>query len=127
MEKRLCTRFTLICLFPDVPFAQDCLGDQFFLRDDTVWLLSAETGEVIDMEVDLDGFIETSIEDPVDYLAMEPLVSYMDLHGELEPGHLVHIVPALSLDLPEDTTYHLDSLPVQERLKWLVSFFKENS
>ncbi len=114
-------------LISDIPFAQDCVGDQFFLRDDMVWLLSTETGEVIEMEVDLDEFLETSIEDPVDYLAMEPLVSYLDLHGALEAGHLVHVVPGLSLDLPEDTTYHLDSLPVQARLDWLENFFKENT
>lgn len=107
----------------DIPFGQDCVGDQFFLRDDSVWLLSAETGEVVDMEASFDEFLENCIEDPVEYLAMEPLVHHLDMEGPLAPGHLVHVVPALSLELPEDTPYHIDSLPVSERLAWLKELF----
>src|SRR5688500_691944 len=29
----------------DVPFAEDCLGDQFLLREGRVWRLYGETGE----------------------------------------------------------------------------------
>src|SRR5262249_38743554 len=29
----------------DIPFAEDCLGDQFLLRDGLVWRLMAETGD----------------------------------------------------------------------------------
>ena len=110
-------------LTSDIPFGQDCAGDQFFLRDDFVWLLSAETGEIMDMEVHLDEFFETSIEDPVDYLSMEPLVHYLDMEGELPFGQLVHIVPALSEDLPEEPQYHIDALPIDERLDWLAKYF----
>jgi hypothetical protein len=113
-------------LTSDIPFAQDCVGDQFFMRDDTVWLLSTETGEVMDMEVELDEFLEISIEDPVEYLAMEPLVHHLDSEGALELGHLVHVVPGLSLDLGDDTAYHIDSLPVDKRLDWLKDFFNEH-
>src|SRR3954453_4788104 len=31
----------------DVPFAEDCLGDQFLLREGRVWRLAGETGEVV--------------------------------------------------------------------------------
>ena len=113
-------------LSSDIPFAQDCVGDQFFMRDDTVWLLSSETGEVMDMEVDLDEFLEISIEDPVEYLAMEALVHHLDSEGALELGFLVHVVPGLSLDLPEETPYHIDSLPVDDRLDWLRTFYLEH-
>ena len=113
-------------LSSDIPFAQDCVGDQYFLRDDVVWLLGAETGEVMDMETDLDGFIENAIKDPVEYLAMEPLVYYLDMEGDLEPGQLIHVVPGLSLELPEDTEYHIDSLPVDDRLTWLADFCNEH-
>jgi hypothetical protein len=46
------------------------------------------------------------------------------MEGALAPGMLVHVVPALSLDLPEDATYHIDSLPINERLSWLLDFFQ---
>ncbi len=111
-------------LSSDIPFGQDCVGDQFFLRDESVWLLSAETGDVIDMEASLFEFFDNCIEDPVEYLAMEPLVHHLDMEGALAPGMLVHVVPALSLELPEDTPYHIDSLRVDERLSWLLECFQ---
>lgn len=113
-------------LSSDIPFGQDCVGDQFILREDNVWLLSTETGDMIDMEASLYEFFENCIEDPVEYLAMEPLVHHLDIEGELKPGMLVHVVPALSLDLPEDTPYHIDSLPIKERLEWLSGFYIEH-
>jgi hypothetical protein len=33
----------------DVPFAEDCVGDQFLIRGGTVWKLAAETGDVEDL------------------------------------------------------------------------------
>lgn len=107
----------------DIPFGQDCVGDQFLLREDRVHLLSAETGEVMDMEVSFDEFLESCAEDPVDYLAMEPLVHYLSLEETLEAGQLVHVTPGLSLDLPEDTAYHIDAMSIEERLKWLSEFY----
>ncbi len=114
-------------LTSDIPFGQDCVGDQFFIREDGVWLLSTETGEVIDMEATLFEFFENCIEDPVEYLAMEPLVHHLDMEGTLSPGMLVHVVPGLSLDVPDDTSYHIDSLTVDERLDWLIKFFNEHA
>lgn len=35
----------------DVPFAQDCLGDQFLLRSESVLRLHGETGEVEDLAI----------------------------------------------------------------------------
>lgn len=125
-EEALSKTYTNL-LESDIPFAQDCVGDQYFLREDGIWLLSAETGEVMDMEVDLDEFLENAIEDPVEYLAMEPLVHLLDRDGELSLGELIHVVPGLSLDLPEDTPYHIDSLPVKERITWLREFYVENT
>jgi len=71
----------------DVPFAQDCLGDQFLLRDGQVWRLSAETGEMRSLDVALFGFLEAA--DPVEYLSMHPLLRFMREGGSLEPGQLL--------------------------------------
>src|SRR6516164_10735934 len=41
----------------DIPFAQDCLGDQFLLREGMVWRLFAETGETETLEETLSQFL----------------------------------------------------------------------
>ena len=51
----------------DIPFAQDCMGDQFVLRLGTVWLLSMDTGELDDLEIEFYDFLEDAIEDPVEF------------------------------------------------------------
>src|SRR3954466_4178623 len=52
--------FALHRLFPaieetDVPFAQDCLGDQFVLRAGVVYRLNAECGEIKSLELGLEA------------------------------------------------------------------------
>ena len=125
-DKALSSRYSNL-LATDIPFGQDCVGDQFFLREDVVWLLSAETGDIVDMEASFFDFLENCIEDPVEYLAMEPLVHHLDMEGSLAPGMLVHVVPGMSLDLPDDTQYHIDTLSVDDRLDWLSDFFQEHA
>ena len=108
----------------DIPFAQDCLGDQYFLRDDEVWMLSGEMGDVMEMELDFNGFIDGAISDPVEFLAMEPLAYYLQTEGALNPGELLHIVPVLSLDESDETAYHIEALAIDERLDWLHEHFR---
>src|SRR5690349_12608125 len=40
----------------DVPFAEDCLGDQFLLRNGLVWQLAGETGDVANLGLTLSEF-----------------------------------------------------------------------
>ncbi|MEN6372365.1 MAG: hypothetical protein ABFD64_10170 [Armatimonadota bacterium] len=77
----------------DIPFAQDCLGDQFLLRDSVVYRLSAETGEVQSMEVDLDGFFTRVEEDPVGFLMLSPLILFLQQGGKMEPGQSLSVYP----------------------------------
>src|SRR5882672_9145431 len=56
--------FSLHQLFPaveeaDVPFGQDCFGDQFFLRRGIVHQLQAEIGEVGRVDMNLETFLNT--------------------------------------------------------------------
>lgn len=76
-----------------VPFAEDCVGDQYLLRDKEVLRLSAETGDVDEMGLSLGGFLRSSNADPIDFLAMEPLLQFQENHGELSAGHLVQAYP----------------------------------
>lgn len=85
-------------LFPAVdrnwiPFAEDCVGDQFLLRNKDVLRLSAETGAVDEMGLSLGDFLRGASADPIYFLAMEPLLQFQKDHGELPEGHLVHAYP----------------------------------
>jgi hypothetical protein len=77
----------------DVPFAQDCLGDQFFLRDGRVWRLAGETGEVEPLGIGLGGFFEAVEVDPVEFLSLHPLLQSQQEGGRLEPGQLLAAFP----------------------------------
>lgn len=111
----------------DVPFAQDCMGDQYFLREEIVWMLEAETGEIHDLEIDFFDFIDEAIEDPVEFLSLHPLVQYLSEDGDMGPGELLSCMPPLSEDVPEDTEYVIKTIPTQERLDWLAEYYKKNS
>lgn len=77
----------------DVPFAQDCVGDQFLLRDGSVVRLSAETGETEPLGMPLLDFLERACAEPEDFLGAHPLIQHWNDGGELEPGMLLHAYP----------------------------------
>ena len=70
----------------DIPFAEDCVGDQFLLRARAVWCLQAETGEIEKTADSLAMFWAAIAKDPYDVLNFNP-----DLR--LEPGKLLHAYP----------------------------------
>jgi len=106
----------------DIPFAQDCLGDQFFWRNGNIWALNTETATVEDLEMEFDEFIGEVVENPVEFLSLEPLLHFMDDGNELDPGELLHCEPALTIDVPEDTEYAVTALDIDDRLRWLKDF-----
>lgn len=77
----------------DIPFAQDCVGDQFLLRAGTVIRLSAETGAIGELGLGLAAFLEKASEDPVGVLGMHPLLELQSQGGKLEPGELISVYP----------------------------------
>ena len=85
-------------LFPaiaetDVPFAQDCLGDQFVLRSDLVHKLDAELGTLENLGMDLEAFLDRARENPVEFLSLQPLQQFQREGGELKPGQLLSAYP----------------------------------
>jgi hypothetical protein len=77
----------------DVPFAQDCVGDQFFLREGSVWKLSAESDDAKGTELTLFAFLEACATDPMTLLSPEPLIAIREDGTELHPGQLLHVYP----------------------------------
>lgn len=97
----------------DIPFAQDCLGDQFFWRLGTVWRLFWDSGEIEDLEIEFFDFLEDIQADPVDYLDLEPLVFYLDQGHHLDPGKILISDPPLSV---ESDHYEFKSLDIESFL-----------
>lgn len=70
----------------DFPIAQDCFGDQFFIRDDLVVKLDAETGDIEEFNCTWEQFLAWIAEDPIERLNIPE-----DL--ELKVGQLLFAYP----------------------------------
>src|ERR1022692_4903684 len=77
----------------DIPFAEDCLGDQFLLRGREVWQLFAETGEVESLEASFKEFMANVVDDPGEHLGLHPLLQFQREGGHLQPGQLLAAYP----------------------------------
>lgn len=105
----------------DVPFAEDCLGDQFLLRDGLVHRLMAETGEVESLGVGLRGFLEAVAADPTGYLSLEPLLRFQHDGGRLEPGKSLAAWPPFCTN-ESAAGVSLAAVPTAERRRFLAEW-----
>jgi hypothetical protein len=103
----------------DVPFAEDCMGDQFLLRSGRVYKLAAETGVVEPLNVGLSGFFEAVAVDPVEYLALHPLVKFQHDGGRLESGQLLSVFPPFCSKESADGV-SLNAISTEERRRFLA-------
>ncbi|GGF12926.1 SMI1/KNR4 family protein [Hymenobacter cavernae] len=109
----------------DIPFAQDCLGNQFLLRQDAVFFLDTETGELADLEVDFKHFLFGVEKFPVDALGMQPLRTFQQGGGVLQPGQLLRLYPPACIATKDKTKTSLKAVPNAERLAWLADFYQK--
>ena len=77
----------------DIPFGQDCVGDQFLLREENVVRLLAETGELEELNLGLHDFLRRATKDPDETLGMSPLKQFENSGERLQPGQLLHVYP----------------------------------
>lgn len=77
----------------DIPFAEDCMGDQFLLREGGLLKLAAETGDVEELGMALGGFFDAVATDPIEVLALQPLLQFQMDGGSVEPGQLLAAYP----------------------------------
>lgn len=94
----------------DIPFAQDCMGDQYLLRETKVLRLLAETGELEEVAISLSIFWDSVRTDPLEFLNFSS-----DLN--LEPGQLLHAYPPFCTEI-SSKGYSLYPVPAKE----LISF-----
>jgi hypothetical protein len=104
----------------DVPFAEDCVGDQYFLRDEKVWKLSAETDEAEALNETLGAFLNRVQHDPIEQLEMQPLQQFIEheQHG-LAPGELLAAHPPFCAKQSE-AGVSLSAIPALERRRFLA-------
>lgn len=99
----------------DVPFGEDCVGDQYLLRDGKVIRLMAEDGEVEPLDLGLVRFFEQAAAQPRDALSLEPLIRFDADHDRLlEPGELLRAVPPFVTTESESGNVELVALPALE-------------
>ncbi len=105
----------------DIPFAEDCLGDQYFWRLGTVWSLMCETGDVEDTELDVFEFLDAIVADPIEFLSMEPLIVYLEQNEPLEAQQTLHVEPSF---LTESDHYEFKPVDRIEQRKYLIEQYK---
>ena len=82
----------------DIPFAQDCMGDQFVLREGEVYRLTLETAFFDNLQLSLGDFLAVAEKDPLEILQMHPLVQLQKGGGLLRPGQLINAYPPFSTE-----------------------------
>jgi len=110
----------------DIPFAEDCVGDHFLLRNRNVIKLLSETGEVEEYGFGLATFLNNAAENPVEFLGMEPLLQLQNEGGELKPGELIHVYPPFCTKEAANGV-SLKAVPSSEALLYLADFSKQIS
>lgn len=121
--------FALHKIFPnltetDIPFGQDCFGDQFILRNETVWQLMSETGDIENLNLGINDFLMQAEENPVEFLILQPLLQFKNEGGNLENGQLLNVYPPFCTEEAK-TEVSLKAIPMFERITFLADFAKQ--
>jgi hypothetical protein len=108
----------------DIPFAEDCMGDQFLLREGMVWRLYGETGELEPLDVTVKEFLDNVQEDPGEHLGLHPLLQFQRDGGNLQPGQLLSAYPPFCSEQSEDGV-SLRAIPNLERRRFLADLARQ--
>lgn len=108
----------------DVPFAEDSVGDQWFIRGGTVWRLAAETGDTEDLGQDLSAFLSAVERDPVATLGLQPLMRFRAEGGALSPGQLLNVYPPFCT-VEASRGVDIAAVPTLERLYFLAELARQ--
>ncbi|HEY3586879.1 MAG TPA: hypothetical protein VGK85_06995 [Myxococcaceae bacterium] len=109
-------------VFPeDVPFAANCMGDQFLLRGEAVVQLIAETGELEHVDGSLDSFLQRcAARVPEIWLGLRYLEQFEEEKGRLDPARVLLPYPLLTMAESEKGV-RLAAVPVHEALDFHAS------
>jgi hypothetical protein len=113
-------------LSSDVHFAQDCMADQYVLRERKVHKLEAETGQLKALGLSLPEFFAAVQADPIEFLSMQPLLRYQQEGGTLQPGEVLQAYPPFCTEEARSGV-SLKAVPVGEALAFLSEFSRQLS
>jgi hypothetical protein len=119
----------LHALFPaikpaDIPFAEDAFGDQYVLRSGAVCRLSAESGELEPLGLDLMAFDSEVRADPIGFLALAPLEAFRARGGALNPGQLLNVYPPfIAKESSSGVSYR--AISALEQRRWLADLARQ--
>ena len=105
----------------DIPFAQDCFGDQFLLRSESVVRLHGETGEVEDLAIGWREFLKAVVADPIENLSLQLLEHFRSQGGSLQPGQILSVYPPFCSEESANGV-SLKPVPALERIRYLADF-----
>lgn len=108
----------------DVPFAQDCVADQYVLRDRVVYKLEAETGTFSSLGLSLPEFLAAAEANPAEFLGMQPLQRYQQDGGALQPGQVLHVYPPFCTQ-EAASGVSLKAVPFGEAIAFLSAFARQ--
>ena len=108
----------------DIPFAQDCMGDQFVLRDGLVFRLTLETSHLDRLQLTLTDFMKAAELDPLEVLQMHPLLQLHKQGSVLEPGQLINAYPPFSTEQAAEGV-SLRAVPADEQIAYELDFFTQ--
>jgi hypothetical protein len=116
-------------LFPsvretDVPFGEDCMGDQFLLRESEIYRLSGESGDAESLKCSWRQFFERLTADSFELLRLHPLVQFQRDGGRLEPGQLLSVYPPFVCEESRNGV-SLSAIPATERISFLADFARQ--
>jgi hypothetical protein len=110
----------------DVPFAQDCVADQYVLRNRVVHKLEAETGTLCSLNLSLPEFLAAAEANPVEFLGMQPLQRYQQEGDALQPGQVLHVYPPFCTQEAANGV-SLKAVPFSEAIAFLADFARQVS
>jgi hypothetical protein len=105
----------------DVPFAANCMGDQFLLRGEAVLQLIAETGELEHVDASLESFLQRcAARDLEIWLGLRYLEQFELEKGTLDPARVLLPYPLLTM-AESQKGVRLAAVPAEEALEFHAS------
>jgi len=115
-DSSLKTKYQQIDL-DDIPFAHDQVGDFYLWRNEEIFHLDAETGEVSKFEHSLERFLGGIEENIEEYLNIS-------LDRRLEPGRALHAYPPFCTAEAADGV-SLRDIPIDELIEFHADFARQ--
>jgi hypothetical protein len=107
----------------DIPFGQDCIGDQFLLRNGIVCKLDAEIGSVESLEMSFEEFIISAQENPDEVLLPKVLYDFEKNGNVLEPGKLINVYPPFMIKVDGDRS--LKAISADELISFHADLYRQ--